>query len=203
MQFKAQLITRKQFPNLRLLVASFSLLSVWLVAASSGSAAASYSSQLWRYPYLTDVVVYMRPSIGRPNARSLCSALWLIVAVLLPACAPASSKTIGKMVRLCKLNSTLPCNPPRMPLGCISWNECSENSHIEPSQNYGSRYPEVLTTYEQVPVPVGGNFDSSEPGDTQSTLFIQAIALGMVAILVITSLIVIIRRNISMKGNTA
>jgi hypothetical protein len=56
MQFKDQLITRKQSPNLRLFVVSLSLLALWLVAASSGSAAASYSSQLRRYPYLTDVV---------------------------------------------------------------------------------------------------------------------------------------------------
>jgi calcineurin-like phosphoesterase family protein/fibronectin type III domain protein len=56
MQFNDQLITRKQSSNLRLLVVSLSLLALWLVAASSGSAAASYSSQLRRYPYLTDVV---------------------------------------------------------------------------------------------------------------------------------------------------
>jgi fibronectin type III domain protein/calcineurin-like phosphoesterase family protein len=56
MHFKDQLIIRKQSPNLRLLVVSLSLLALWLVAAPSGSAAASYSSQLRRYPYLTDVV---------------------------------------------------------------------------------------------------------------------------------------------------
>jgi hypothetical protein len=56
MQFKDQLMVPKKFPNLRLLVASLSLLALWLVAASSGSAAASYSQQLRRYPYLTDVV---------------------------------------------------------------------------------------------------------------------------------------------------
>jgi hypothetical protein len=56
MQSKEQLITRKQSPNLRLLVVLLSLLALWLVAASSGAAAASYSSQLRRYPYLTDVV---------------------------------------------------------------------------------------------------------------------------------------------------
>jgi calcineurin-like phosphoesterase family protein/fibronectin type III domain protein len=56
MQLEDQLIARRQFPNLRWLVVSLSLLALWLVAASSGSAAASYSSQLRRYPYLTDVV---------------------------------------------------------------------------------------------------------------------------------------------------
>ncbi len=56
MQFKDRLITPRQSPNLRLLAVFLSLLALWLVAASSGSAAASYSSQLRRYPYLTDVV---------------------------------------------------------------------------------------------------------------------------------------------------
>jgi Calcineurin-like phosphoesterase len=56
MQIKDQLIIRRRFPNLRLLVMSLSILALWLVAASSGSAASGYSSQLRRYPYLTDVV---------------------------------------------------------------------------------------------------------------------------------------------------
>src|SRR5215216_6981534 len=56
MQFKDQLITHKQSANLRLLVVFLSLTALWLISASSGSAAASYSSQLRRYPYLTDVV---------------------------------------------------------------------------------------------------------------------------------------------------
>src|SRR5215510_5260645 len=56
MQFADKLITRRQSRYLRLLVASLSFLALWLVAASSGAAAASYSAQLRRYPYLTDAV---------------------------------------------------------------------------------------------------------------------------------------------------
>ena len=56
MQSTDKLRIRKQSPKLRLLVVFLSLLALGLVAASSGSAAASYSSQLRRYPYLTDVV---------------------------------------------------------------------------------------------------------------------------------------------------
>ena len=56
MQFLDKLMIRRQSTNLRLLAVFLSLLALWLVAASSGSAAASYSSQLRRYPYLTDVV---------------------------------------------------------------------------------------------------------------------------------------------------
>src|SRR5690349_9604858 len=56
MQFTNNLFTHKQSSNVRLLVGFLSLLALGLIAASSGSASASYSSQLRRYPYLTDAV---------------------------------------------------------------------------------------------------------------------------------------------------
>src|SRR5512141_2095348 len=56
MRSKYKLVLHRQFLNERLLVLLLSLLSLGLVSASSGSAASSYSSQLRRYPYLTDVV---------------------------------------------------------------------------------------------------------------------------------------------------
>ena len=55
MQFPNKLVNDKP-SSLRWLVTLLSLLALGLIAASSGSAAASYSSQLRRYPYLTDVV---------------------------------------------------------------------------------------------------------------------------------------------------
>src|ERR1051325_4416704 len=56
MQFTNNLLTHKQSSKVRLLVGFLSLLTLGLIAASSGSASASYSAQLRRYPYLTDVV---------------------------------------------------------------------------------------------------------------------------------------------------
>src|SRR6476659_926000 len=56
MQVANRLIHRRQSPTVRLLAMFLSFLALWLVAASSGSAAASYSSQLRRYTYLTDAV---------------------------------------------------------------------------------------------------------------------------------------------------
>ncbi len=48
-------------------------------------------------------------------------------------------------------------------LGLISWNEFSENSYVEPSQRYGTRYLDVLRalTHASVPVPASAA-DSSE-----------------------------------------
>lgn len=49
-----------------------------------------------------------------------------------------------------ELNTALRSIPDAV--GLISWNEFSENSHIEPSQSYGNLYLEVLTeTYLVVP----------------------------------------------------
>ena len=50
-------------------------------------------------------------------------------------------------------------------IGLISWNEFSENSHVEPSQRFGRRYLDVLADRRNAGLPVG-DFDSSEPGTT-------------------------------------
>jgi len=38
-------------------------------------------------------------------------------------------------------------------LGLISWNEFSENSYIEPSEKFGTRYLDVLRELRATPVP--------------------------------------------------
>jgi len=57
-------------------------------------------------------------------------------------------------------------------IGLISWNEFSENSHIEPSQNYDMRYLEVLANYSQINVPIFELFNSEppQPQETPSVL---------------------------------
>ena len=85
-------------------------------------------------------------------------------------------------------------------IGLISWNEFSENSHIEPSENYGDRYLDVLADIRSVPAPVVRNFDSSEPGNISDPLdgigSSQAVALGSVALLTVVCLLILIRRII-------
>lgn len=51
-------------------------------------------------------------------------------------------------------------------LGIISWNEFSENTHIEPSLEHGSRYLEVLAQLDGVEFEMIGEFDSSSPAAT-------------------------------------
>ena len=104
--------------------------------------------------------------------------------------------SIGKTVRRCRSNSTRPCKSSPDAIGLISWNEFSENSQIEPSENYGHRYLNVLADIRNVPAPVIRDFDSSEPGDTSTNLsFAPITALGLVGLLTLAGLVVLIRRN--------
>jgi len=82
-------------------------------------------------------------------------------------------------------------------LGIISWNEFSENSHIEPSQKYGSTYLDIVSEINSLPPPVIGEFDSSEPAATFPEILPNSrwIALGGLSVLILTGLIVIARRH--------
>jgi phospholipase C len=51
-------------------------------------------------------------------------------------------------------------------VGLISWNEFSENTHVEPSQRYGSRYLDVVADARGARLPELRDFDSSEPAAT-------------------------------------
>lgn len=51
-------------------------------------------------------------------------------------------------------------------VGIISWNEFSENTHIEPSGRFGGRYLRVVADYLNAEPPTIGDFDSSAPAAT-------------------------------------
>lgn len=97
-------------------------------------------------------------------------------------------------------------------IGLISWNEFSENSHIEPSVNYGRRYLDVLMDVRDVPIPEVRDFDSSEPAEPADTGNVEpddttgsfvdsagmsrVIALGSVGLFTIVCLFILVRRSI-------
>ena len=82
-------------------------------------------------------------------------------------------------------------------IGLISWNEFSENSHIEPSENYDHRYLRVLANIRHVRGPIVSDFDSSEPGDSVEKIGMdRVVALGSLGLLVIVGLFIIVRRVI-------
>jgi hypothetical protein len=83
-------------------------------------------------------------------------------------------------------------------VGMISWNEFSENTHIEPSRNYGMRYLQVLAELRGGVVPEIITFDSDIPATT--TLepdLIRSAPLIFLGALVVVSLLVIARRGVS------
>jgi phospholipase C len=51
-------------------------------------------------------------------------------------------------------------------VGLISWNEFSENTHIEPSREHGSRYLRLVGDVRGARLPEVRDFDSSEPAAT-------------------------------------
>ncbi|MEP6895254.1 MAG: endo-1,3-alpha-glucanase family glycosylhydrolase [Chloroflexota bacterium] len=81
-------------------------------------------------------------------------------------------------------------------IGLISWNEFSENSHIEPSGKYGHFYLDLLTNIKRAGIPIlAGDFDSSDSGiDTVMNTGGQ-FAVGLIAAIIIVSGITLIRRH--------
>jgi len=53
-------------------------------------------------------------------------------------------------------------------VGLISWNEFSENSHVEPSRRYGRRALQVLADVRGAKPPAAPEVDSSEPSSTST-----------------------------------
>ncbi len=88
-----------------------------------------------------------------------------------------------------ELEAALAASPDA--IGLISWNEFSENSHVEPSRRYGTRYVEKVAellggTGPVEPIPAGDPFDSSEPGDRGSGTP-QVAALGLVVVIMVAA----------------
>lgn len=82
-------------------------------------------------------------------------------------------------------------------LGLISWNEFSENSHLEPSENYGPTYLELLATLRHVTPPLRLDIDSSDfDGATPGWEGVRVVAPLLFLLLIVVSLIAIgLRQN--------
>jgi glycosyl hydrolase family 99 len=99
-----------------------------------------------------------------------------------------------------ELNAATASSPDA--IGLISWNEFSENSHIEPSQLFGSTALDVLADVEGGRAPVLPELDSSEPdratsgnpGTVQDDVTGRVIALGLIVGAIGIGSVVIARR---------
>lgn len=87
-------------------------------------------------------------------------------------------------------------------IGLISWNEFSENTHIEPSERLGAESLEALSDLVGAVGPAAADFDSSAPGGTSSSPR-SLIALAVLAGLVLVSGLIVSRRSRSRSGDPA
>jgi hypothetical protein len=78
-------------------------------------------------------------------------------------------------------------------IGLISWNEFSENTHVEPSERYGTRYLDVVADVRGARLPHLRDFDSSEPAATGVGYGLPL--LGGIAAFLAGSFLVLIRRT--------
>jgi hypothetical protein len=79
-------------------------------------------------------------------------------------------------------------------IGLISWNEFSENSHVEPSRRYGRRYLTVLRDVQGAHVSAATEMDSS---DTQSGIgYGLPILTGLIGVVFAALLVAFTRRHI-------
>jgi hypothetical protein len=76
----------------------------------------------------------------------------------------------------------------------ISWNEFSENTHVEPSKAYGNRYLEVLAELTGAASSPSANLDSSEPMGQGGPLR-AILAIGFMTGLIVASLVALVRRR--------
>ncbi len=89
-------------------------------------------------------------------------------------------------------------------IGIISWNEFSENTYIEPSQQYGQLYLNVVAAWQQVPTPNLDNFDSSDPADQDPYLSVDRIvALGSIGGIFLGSIAFLLRRQLKKRRVSA
>jgi hypothetical protein len=86
-------------------------------------------------------------------------------------------------------------------VGVISWNEFSENTHVEPSKAYGNRYLDVLAELTGAASSPAATVDSSEPSGTGSPLR-AILAIGCMAGLIVLSLVALARRRSQPRFST-
>jgi hypothetical protein len=91
-------------------------------------------------------------------------------------------------------------------LGLISWNEFSENSYVEPSEKYGTRYLDVLRELRNTPTPLPASAadSSGDPavpsGDTVIRYWPVAVLVGFPVVLAVGVGLMAVRRRRAAAG---
>ncbi len=90
-------------------------------------------------------------------------------------------------------------------VGLISWNEFSENSHVEPSHLYGDRYLQVLSELAHLPPPkidlLGSSDDQPDAGPGASATDLWRVAvIGLLVATIALAPLVLARRARRARG---
>ncbi len=81
-------------------------------------------------------------------------------------------------------------------VGVISWNEFSENTHIEPSTTYGDRYLDVLRDLTGAATPASPDeMDSSGPQGMSSITRAAVTATAVIGFIVVVTVLGFWRRR--------
>jgi hypothetical protein len=80
-------------------------------------------------------------------------------------------------------------------LGLISWNEFTENTHIEPSEDHGTSALQVLADIRGGTIPNVGQFESDAPPQTDPEGPNLAVLLGLAVFVVLSLAAAILRRG--------
>ena len=80
-------------------------------------------------------------------------------------------------------------------LGLISWNEFTENTHIEPSEDHGTSALEVLADIRGGTIPNVGEFESDAPSETEPGGANLAVLVGLGGFVVLSLAAAILRRT--------
>ena len=98
-----------------------------------------------------------------------------------------------------EMNAAMASSPDAV--GLISWNEFTENSYLEPSEKFGSRYLTVLSDILSAQPRASDTFDSTEPGTTDDGSDLGW--LGALAALSVPAPLGIARRGRRAHGSAA
>lgn len=80
-------------------------------------------------------------------------------------------------------------------LGLISWNEFTENTHIEPSERHGTSALDVLADIRGGTIPNVGEFESDAPQETEPGGPNLAVLVGLAGFVVLSLAAAILRRR--------
>jgi hypothetical protein len=80
-------------------------------------------------------------------------------------------------------------------LGLISWNEFTENTHIEPSEDHGTSALEVLADIRGGTIPNVGEFESDAPAQTEPGRPNLAVLVGLGGFVILSLAAAILRRR--------